>query len=841
VLVSSASENTGKAQTCRNELFCLFGIWIGWADEKLPKSEYEAHDKTLRDKARSVLVCELLKRGVRVEYQRYANDTTSVTVSWDGLKMQCEVKNDGRSAARKAFVVMLRKRVERRLTHVIAWPFPDRPTTEPTVGGQGAEKLDCAALLAQMPHVDWCGVARRSAIKLNTPANATAAGSGSSAPLKAPCDTSGALESRWGVHAPASVALLVVLKENDDIRNVHIWRAWLTQAPAKGYTVYVYAEDPARVSDPLFRDLLVNPEISVPATSNPAILVLLRKALEEPSNQWFVLLNSMCLPMVHPNTFHGRMAAHPPVSVFNLHPERVQAAMLKLVKFVPDLPPLVREAIETQSLRACSQTGTMLVRADAELLAAARAVDVHEWQEALNSRAMQEALYSTHGKKYFGPALMRPPDVIEQFLRAEHEDARLQPSMHLEPDELFLHALLCRLRIQHGVAARGSSGGARGSQRTHKLVHRRCCWTQTDCECCFSRRLRPAEYSMLCEDFVRRCVGEGCAFAQNVETLFAVTPSEMQALWSLDAYPERYLNMVRSLATQCMSKRAWPVPLPANVPGDVAVDAVCGAVPEHGKYELTRHDCGRDVWMHKSGARTDVLLKLRRHICKQCFRVQCSPDQSDGDLPEIDFAYLDFSIVPSKISAARNAVLGTRDGALRAVAPPVPVDFDKKFNVDQFRQHAQKAVGGSIKSTAVHRLYDLFRFVHDADAPVERCDRDPKPENNCVLGFKTIDVKQPDFNLQLRELIKTNNTWHVLGAPRELKNPTWVVYELLRQIGVRPQKHCRGPKEHDPHPKDFMYATRYIFSHELLHKNKHRLEVQSCFVLHVVLRECVIF
>lgn len=27
VLVSVASESTGKAQTCRNELYALFGIW----------------------------------------------------------------------------------------------------------------------------------------------------------------------------------------------------------------------------------------------------------------------------------------------------------------------------------------------------------------------------------------------------------------------------------------------------------------------------------------------------------------------------------------------------------------------------------------------------------------------------------------------------------------------------------------------------------------------------------------------------------------------------------------------------------------------------------------------
>ena len=42
VLVSQASELTGKSQQCRNELFCLFGHWIPWADKSLPRAECEA-------------------------------------------------------------------------------------------------------------------------------------------------------------------------------------------------------------------------------------------------------------------------------------------------------------------------------------------------------------------------------------------------------------------------------------------------------------------------------------------------------------------------------------------------------------------------------------------------------------------------------------------------------------------------------------------------------------------------------------------------------------------------------------------------------------------------------
>jgi hypothetical protein len=163
-----------------------------------------------------------------------------------------------------------------------------------------------------------------------------------------------------------------------------------------------------------------------------------------------------------------------------------------------------------------------------------------------------------------------------------------------------------------------------------------------------------------------------------------------------------------------------------------------------------------------------------------------------------------------------------------AKAQAAPVEFNKNLDIDGFRQYAEQVADVTMKSTALHRLYDLFQLIHRADAPVEDRQMDQKPENNCVLGFSQLEVKQPEFNNEIRELVKTKRLWHGLSGSRELKKPTWVVYELLRQIGVHPQKHCRGPKEHDPDPKDFVYATRYIFSKDTLHKQRHRLQVPCC-------------
>ena len=41
------------------------------------------------------------------------------------------------------------------------------------------------------------------------------------------------------------------------------------------------------------------------------------------------------------------------------------------------------------------------------------------------------------------------------------------------------------------------------------------------------------------------------------------------------------------------------------------------------------------------------------------------------------------------------------------------------------------------------------------------------------------------FYMQVREMVNNNRLWHGLAGARDLKKPTWVVYELLRQIGVR--------------------------------------------------------
>jgi hypothetical protein len=330
-----------------------------------------------------------------------------------------------------------------------------------------------------------------------------------------------------------SVALLFATEE--DVQNAAAWEKWLLGAPPKRYTIYVHAQDPKKVTTPLFKDSLVNegtfvstvPPGGEPAvggtgagmhgalTSTPcglmpdhagngtagklmhSIMALLKEALKEPSNKWFMVLDGSCLPMVCFDTFLTRISVDRTKSVFDFHPNTVQRKMLSILETVTEVPPLVREAIENKDLVAHSPVGTMLVRRDARVLAQAPSAVLREWQGAFSSGPLQHALFSPHGARYFGNwmqggATAQPPvplvdkvsDMIDGFFSngavlplpgvdepagackqqqlssGESTVARaagslgqqsVQRSLCLSVDEVFLFALLRRLsRLKQG-------------------------------------------------------------------------------------------------------------------------------------------------------------------------------------------------------------------------------------------------------------------------------------------------------------------------------------------------------------------------------------------------------
>jgi hypothetical protein len=129
VLASRASELTGSAQTSRNKLFTLFGVWVGFSDKGLGKEAAAAQDRLLRDDARRLYLQELAGSGARVAYS--CNASRTVAVSWRGWTAERQVVADGRSSARNAFVDILRKFVFSASSGVHQWPVPARPTLDP--------------------------------------------------------------------------------------------------------------------------------------------------------------------------------------------------------------------------------------------------------------------------------------------------------------------------------------------------------------------------------------------------------------------------------------------------------------------------------------------------------------------------------------------------------------------------------------------------------------------------------------------------------------------------------------------------------------------------------------
>ena len=124
LLASRASELTGRAQASRNELFALFGVWVGFCDKGLTKAAAEAQDLLLREDARRLYLEQLAGSGARVEDR----GSRTVAVSWRGFTAERQV-GDGRSAARNAFVDILRKFLAS--SGVRQWPVPQRPALDP--------------------------------------------------------------------------------------------------------------------------------------------------------------------------------------------------------------------------------------------------------------------------------------------------------------------------------------------------------------------------------------------------------------------------------------------------------------------------------------------------------------------------------------------------------------------------------------------------------------------------------------------------------------------------------------------------------------------------------------
>ena len=139
-------------------------------------------------------------------------------------------------------------------------------------------------------------------------------------------------------------------------------------------------------------------------------------------------------------------------------------------------------------------------------------------------------------------------------------------------------------------------------------------------------------------------------------------------------------------------------------------------------------------------------------------------------------------------------------------------------DLNAYKRYVKQITNIELNEEILNKLYILFKLFHDPDIQKEPIEYDPN--NKCIMGFISVNVKQPEFYQKILELIK-NKTLRTIPQSTNNKKPTWFVYNLLRKIGVVQRKHSRGPEISDPGKKEFMYATTWVFKKDKYNKNHH--------------------
>jgi hypothetical protein len=134
---------------------------------------------------------------------------------------------------------------------------------------------------------------------------------------------------------------------------------------------------------------------------------------------------------------------------------------------------------------------------------------------------------------------------------------------------------------------------------------------------------------------------------------------------------------------------------------------------------------------------------------------QVSLSQHDAPFLRVDFGtdkgVVDFnSMWCGQVADQRGG-----DATAPVDAPMAPVNFSSIRDFDAFNRHAEQVAGIAIKTSALYRLYELFKLIHSTDAPVEYIELDPNnPRSNCVLGFTHLKVSSRSFTTKYASLSK---------------------------------------------------------------------------------------
>jgi len=95
---------------------------------------------------------------------------------------------------------------------------------------------------------------------------------------------------------------------------------------------------------------------------------------------------------------------------------------------------------------------------------------------------------------------------------------------------------------------------------------------------------------------------------------------------------------------------------------------------------------------------------------------------------------------------------------------------------------------------------------------------------NCILGFKELTVNDPRKLYDIILKVINENKGNIF--PRynlNVRNLTWVVYKLFRNIGLQQDLESRGPKETDPGKGVMFYYYKWTFVNDISFREKHNI------------------
>lgn len=142
------------------------------------------------------------------------------------------------------------------------------------------------------------------------------------------------------------------------------------------------------------------------------------------------------------------------------------------------------------------------------------------------------------------------------------------------------------------------------------------------------------------------------------------------------------------------------------------------------------------------------------------------------------------------------------------------VNIDDKDMEAIIKQLRIAEIAGEINKNSSNRLKILQCLINKCQKDgLVTCMTSSSENNMCILGWSQMLVKEPlQFNIKIREMIEQdyNGIWKKANGNKiSLRNPTWLVYELFRKIGVKPRS--RGDIKEDPGKLDMLYYKEWNF------------------------------